>query len=137
MRNLLSFSEAYFSSGSISSVCSFSAALHKSLSEQMRTSFSFAGSRAFFKFKALASCRQSAEGKLCLIASGVAEAISSSFTLVTANMSKTSLRKRETTVLKASLDNSFLLILAEKATVNSSMVQNETAKPCSLNSNIL
>jgi len=72
-----------------------------------------------------------------LIASGDAEAISSSLRLVTANMSKTSLRKREIIVLKACLDNAFFLFFAENATVNSSMVQNERAKPWSLASNIL
>ena len=64
----LSFSEAFSSSGLMNSVRSFSAALRKSLSGQMRTSLSFAGSKAFFRFKALANCRQSAEGRLCLIA---------------------------------------------------------------------
>jgi hypothetical protein len=70
--------------------------------------------------------------KLCLIASGAVEAISSSLTLVTANMSKTSLRKPEITVLEACFDNGFFLFFAENATVNSSMVQNERAKPWSL-----
>ena len=51
-------------------------------------------------------------------------------------MSKTSLRNSEITVLNVSLDNSFLLTIKEKATMNSSTVQRDVTKPAS-SSNIL
>jgi hypothetical protein len=51
-------------------------------------------------------------------------------------MSKTSLRNSEITVLNVSLDNSFLLTIKEKATMNSSIVQKDVTKP-TLSLNIL
>lgn len=68
----------------MNSIPSFSADLHNSLSERMRISSSLIGSKAFFKFIALASCRQLAEGKACSTANSVTEATSSSFTEVMA-----------------------------------------------------
>jgi hypothetical protein len=46
-----------------------------------------------------------------------------------ANLLMASLRKREVVALKAPLDSSFLLTIKEKATMNSSIVQNDVAKP--------
>ncbi|MEM3659772.1 MAG: hypothetical protein QXU11_05080 [Thermoproteota archaeon] len=67
----------------------------------------------------------------------VAKATSSSSTPITINLSRMSLRNLETTTLNVSPDNSPFLLLAEKATMNSSTVKEQVAKICLSNSKTL